>query len=209
MFHIVKPSATLVYPTTYFDVLEKLERIGRVSYKSEDRITEDSAESFVRMILRAGHESVIEHHSETVLFIVDRGVSHEIVRHRIASFTQESTRYCDYHKKGSIAVIEPPLTTHDARAEWYGAMEAACDVYTMLRNQGVRPQLARDVLPHSLKTELYMTANLREWRHFLRLRTAKAAHPQMREVTIPLLAQFRTAFPVLFEDIACDETSAH
>jgi thymidylate synthase (FAD) len=185
------------------DPLRTLEYYGRVSYKSEDKITDDSAPRFVKMLLQHGHESVIEHVSATVKFVVDRGVSHEIVRHRIASFTQESTRYCNYKKKG-VVMIEPPLPDEDARILWRKAVGVAEAIYLEMLDRGISPQIARSVLPNCLKTELIMTANLREWRHFFKLRTAKAAHPQMREVTIPLLEQFQRAFPVVFDDITVE-----
>lgn len=204
--------------------LELIEAAGRTCYKSEDKITPDSAPKFAEMILKRGHESVIEHISATVRFICDRGVSHEIVRHRLASFSQESTRYCDY-EGGHVAFVIPPwlniprgiygvdeldriVTDKDDLGlfAWGSAMLDAEGSYKGLRKAGWRPEQARSVLPNSLKTEIVMTANLREWRHFFRLRTAPAAHPQMREVACPLLAQFRAAMPVLFDDVGTTES---
>lgn len=186
------------------DVLKTIEACGRVSYKSEDRMTPTSASRFVKMLLTNGHESVLEHVSATVKFIVDRGVSHEIVRHRIAAYTQESTRYCDYNKMGDVTFIRPHFwdsMTSECMAVWLSAMNSAEIAYKKLREQGAKPQEARGVLPNSLKTEVIMTANLREWRHFFKLRTAAAAHPQMREVTCPLLEEFKKRVPVVFDDI--------
>lgn len=198
------PYAVILPPLPDPDaVLKTLELYGRVSYKSEHKQTETSAPRFVKMLLDAGHESVIEHMSVSVKFVVDRGVSHELVRHRLASFTQESTRYCDYKKKGDVEFIRPFFWA-DGSMEyriWREQMQMAEDAYNALRNLGARPQEARSVLPNSVKTEVILTANLREWRHILKLRTADAAHPQMREVMRPLLKDFQLAIPVIFEDI--------
>jgi thymidylate synthase (FAD) len=189
------------------EILKKIELCGRVCYKSESKIKEGSAEKFVAAIIRNGHESVIEHVSFTVKFIVDRGVSHEIVRHRLASYSQESTRYCNYSKddfQSEITFIEPYYLVEGSPGwmEWMLAMEAAEKAYFNLLNIGHSPQEARAVLPNSLKTEVMMTANLREWRHFLKVRTSKAAHPQIREVAIPLLHELQRLIPVVFDDIA-------
>lgn len=187
-------------------ILEKIERCGRVCYKSEDKITSDSAEKFVRSIIKRGHESVLEHVSFTVRFIVDRGVSHELVRHRIASFSQESTRYCNYSqdKFGEEIAVIAPCIADEIRGGyylWLMACEYAEAKYFELLDSGWTPQEARSALPNSLKTDVVMTANLREWRHFLRLRTSPAAHPQMREVTVPLLAELKQIVPAVFDDI--------
>lgn len=187
------------------EILKKIERCGRVCYKSEDKITDASAETFVKNIIRRGHESVLEHVSFSVRFIVDRGVSHEIVRHRLASYSKESTR-CNYSKEGfgnEITVIEPLFWGRDTLSyeAWFKSMESAEQLYLYLIRNGCSPQEARSVLPNSLKTELVMTANLREWRHFFRLRTSKASHPQMREVAVPLLDEMKALIPVIFDDI--------
>lgn len=201
---IVKPSFVFEDKIDGEEVLRKLERYGRTCYKSEDRITSESAWKFVAGILKSGHESVIEHEKVTVRIICDRGVTHEIVRHRIASYSQESTRYCDYKSKG-VKVIEPLFYLGSENiekfAEWFAAMCDAERHYLRLLELGSTPQEARSVLPNSLKTEIVITYNLREWRHFFRLRCAKKAHPQMREITIPLLREFQAAIPVIFDDI--------
>lgn len=188
------------------EILKKIERCGRVCYKSEDKITEDSARDFVRSIIKRGHESVLEHVSFTVKFIVDRGVSHELVRHRIASFSQESTRYCNYDNDkfgGEITVISPYFLVENTPGWnfWKVLCVYAEGRYFDMLGYGCSPQQARSVLPNSLKTEVVMTANLREWRHFFHLRTSPAAHPQMREVTVPLLAELKRLIPVVFDDI--------
>ncbi len=183
-------------------IYAKLERCGRVAYKSEDRITTGSAEKFIRGIVKSGHESVLEHVSITVRFICDRGVTHELVRHRLAAYTQESTRYCNYTRMG-MQFIKPCFWSEgdDNYKIWYVAMADAERRYSLLIQEGASPQEARSVLPNSLKTEIVATANIREWRHILSLRTAKAAHPQMREIMCQLLDKFVHALPILFEDI--------
>lgn len=189
------------------DILKNIERAGRICYKSEDKITDDSCVEFVRRIIARGHEAVLEHGSVTVKFICDRGVSHELVRHRLASYCQESTRYCNYSKDGfgnEITVIEPCFFSNNEYCYdvWKDSCASAEDAYFDLLNSGhCTPQEARSVLPNSLKTEVVMTANLRELRHFLKLRCSKAAHPQMREVAIDLLHQLRAKIPVVFDDI--------
>jgi thymidylate synthase (FAD) len=196
---LVKPSATVLSFTPW--ALELIEEAGRTCYKSEDKITKESAPIFAAAILKRQHDSVIEHASATVRFVCDRGVSHEIVRHRLASYSQESTRYCDY--RGEVAFVIPPWCKEGEYGfkAWSEAMEAAEAYYKYLRSFGWKPEQARAVLPNSLKTEVVMTANLREWRHFFRLRTALAAHPQMREVAVPLLLEMQHRIPVVFDDI--------
>lgn len=202
------------------DELKHIEKIGRVCYKSEGNITEDSesAKKFVKMLINRGHEAMIEHSSLSIKFTVDRGVSHEQVRHRIASFAQESTRYVNYslEKFGNeINVIDirnginldNKMKNMDADTieliinEWLLAMEDAEKHYMKMMDLGATPQIARSVLPNSTKTEITITANYREWRNFFKLRVPATAHPQMREVTIPLLKELKVLLPVIFEDI--------
>lgn len=192
------------------EILKKIEKAGRTAYKSEDKIRENSAKEFVRKIIRSGHLSVIEHHCLTVRIICDRGVSHEIVRHRLASYTQESTRYCNYTEGkfgNEITVIQPSFwdtTSEDGSKKyliWRQTLEVIEKAYCRLIELGATPQEARSVLPNSLKTEIVMTMNLREWRHFFSLRVANAAHPQMREIALPLLKEFKKRIPVIFDDI--------
>ena len=187
-------------------ILKQIELAGRTAYKSEDKITPDSAKDFVKMIRGRGHLSVFEHQFVTVRVICDRGVSHEIVRHRLAAYTQESTRYCNYTKGKfgrELSVIEPCFWTQDDEKYqvWKRTIEQIEAGYNKLIELGATPQEARTVLPNSLKTEIVMTMNLREWRHFFTLRTSKAAHPQMREVAIPLLKEFQKLIPVVFDDL--------
>lgn len=209
MAEFIRPSYEIV-SLIPGDLLQTIERIGRVCYKSEEKITSTSAEAFVCSIIKRGHLSVIEHVSMSVRFICDRGVSHELVRHRLASFSQESTRYCDYNRKGLVFIIpcwsdlEPTLIASSFDSEsllWVKAMLQAETSYNELRKIGWKPEQARSVLPNSLKTELVMTANLREWQHILKLRTAQAAHPQMRELMVALLAELKQRVPVIFDGI--------
>lgn len=211
---IIKPSVEFITPIDGEVILKRIEQSGRVCYKSEDKITEGSAEKFCQNIIKRGHEAVLEHYNFTVKFICDRGVSHEIVRHRLASYCQESTRYCNYSKDGfgnEITVIEPcfwndneeskedePLSFYEM---WVKACAEAEKSYFELLAMGATPQEARSVLPNSLKTEVIMTANIREWRHFFKLRCSPAAHPQMCEVAIMLLNQCKEKIPILFDDI--------
>ena len=210
---IIKPYYKIILPLDGSSIIKHIERCGRVCYKSEDKITEgsdDSAERFVRSLIQQGHESVLEHYSFSVRFVCDRGVSHEIVRHRLASYSQESTRYCNYSSgkfNSEIAVIKPCFLVENTEGyeTWKNACERAEETYFNLLDWGCSPQEARAVLPNSLKTEIVMTANIREWRHFLKLRTAPEAHPQMRELTVPLLEELQKEIPVLFDDIGIKE----
>lgn len=197
---IIEPKVEFITPIDADVIMKRLELIGRVCYKSEEKITDGSAEKFLRNIIRRGHESILEHCSFTVRFTVDRGVSHEIVRHRMASFAQESTRYVKYDE---LIVIKPCYLEADtpAYSTWFAAMYVAENSYRQMIDHGSTPQQARAVLPTSTKTELIMTANIREWRHFLRLRCSRAAHPQMREVAMMLLEMCMDKMPVLFEDV--------
>lgn len=189
-----------------------IERAGRVCYKSEDKITPESAKSFLSRLHESKHESVLEHGAITVHVICDRGVSHELVRHRIASFSQESTRYCNYSKEKfgrEITVIDPrgsfwqnkdTSISHPCFEEWCFAMERAEESYFKLLDAGATPQEARSVLLNSLKTEVVITANPREWLHIFSLRTANTAHPQMREIMIPLQQDFQNTWLEIFKE---------
>ena len=203
---IIEASYSIETPIDGAEILKRIEQAGRTCYKSEDRITEESAKAFVRKLIERGHESVLEHASITVRFVCDRGISHEIVRHRLASYSQESTRYCNYSgdRFGSeLTFIKPCFFKEKkgAYCSWYNSIDFAECAYFDMLDDGCTPQEARSVLPNSTKTEVVMTANLREWRHFLKLRTAKAAHPQMRELTVPLLKELQERIPVVFDDI--------
>ena len=212
---IIEPSVTVLTRINP-DFLIPIERAGRTCYKSEQEYTRETAAKFVRMLLGRGHESVLEHVTVSARFVIDRGVSHELVRHRIASFSQESTRYCNYAKDkfgNELTFIKPWFFNKCGKAAcmcgecmkyalWEESMDHVEVSYMHLIEAGAKPEEARSVLPNSLKTEIVVTANLREWRHFFRLRTAKAAHPQMRQIARPLLDALKcTAAEAVFEDI--------
>lgn len=190
-------------------IIEKIEQVARTCYKSEGKIQEGSATKLVAGLIKSGHEAMLEHASVTVKFVVDRGISHELVRHRLASFAQESTRYCNYSKDdfgSEITFIIPDYLEYKSEgwSIWKEAMKQAEDSYFKMLDFGLSPQQARAVLPNSLKTEVVMTANLREWRHFFKLRalgTTGKPHPQMLEVAIPLLEDMKNLIPVVFDDL--------
>lgn len=217
-------------------IYKMIERAGRTCYKSEDKITDDSAEKFVRGLIKRGHEAMIEHASMTVVFTTDRGVSHEIVRHRIASFAQESTRYCnysgdkfdkevtfirpcffdeiseeraakiihEYEEHGCSGIYEQFSERERQYIDWYYACICSEESYFGMLKDGATPQEARSVLSNSLKTEIVVTMNMREWRHFLKLRAARVSgkpHPQMLEIAVPLLNELRLKLPAIFDDI--------
>lgn len=195
--------------------LERIELAGRTCYKSEERIEPGSDVGFARMILARGHESVIEHEFVTVRFICDRGVTHELVRHRLAAYSQESTRYCNYGsddvkfiipiwlrgklRPGKFEIAEFGAEKDREVSLWTGQMLSAERCYQELLVEGWRPEQARGVLPNALKTEIVATMNLRQWKHVFRLRCSSDAHPQMRELMIPLRDELRSRIPVVFD----------
>lgn len=203
---IVNPSAFIIAAPDGMDLLTQIEAAGRTCYKSEDKITDESCIKFVKNVLARGHEAVIEHGAITARFICDRGVSHEIVRHRLAAYCQESTRYCNYgqEKHGGQVTFVKPSFWDEGDVEyglWLGACQCAEKYYLDMLARGATPQQARSVLPNSVKTEVVMTANPREWRHFFKMRTPETAHPDMRVVANQLLAEFQQRFSVLFDDL--------
>lgn len=207
--HVILPSIEIIDNIDGTKIIKKIETIGRVCYKSEGKITEDSAGNFIANIIKNGHESVVEHETISVRVICDRGVSHEIVRHRIASYSQESTRYCNYSNKKfgkELTVIKPIFWAEGSKEYkvWLEMMNEIEKKYNMLVEMGAKPQEARSILPNSLKTEIIMTMNLREWRHFFKLRTSLRAHPQMREVAIMILEKFKKEVPIFFDDIVVE-----
>lgn len=207
---IVEPKVEIITQINGEEILKHIENVGRVCYKSEANITDESANKFVSGIIKRGHEAVIEHFNITVKFTTDRGISHEIVRHRIASYAQESTRYCNYSKdqfSNEISVVKP-VDIHEGTVEyedWIRAMMCSEMAYFTLLKDECKPQVARSVLPTCTKTEIMVTMNLREWRHFIRLRSSKAAHPDIRILAVDLLKQFKISIPVIFDDIEVEE----
>jgi thymidylate synthase (FAD) len=215
---IVKSNYEIITKINREEILKTIEIVGRTCYKSEDKITEDSAIKFIKMLIKNGHEAMIEHFSISIRFTNDRGVSHEEVRHRIASFGQESTRYCNYSKDkfgNEITYIDindgikldqkmrnmPVEQINLIINEWLSACKDAENHYFKMLELGATPQIARSVLNNSTKTEIVITMNLREWRHFFKLRCSSPAHPQMREVTLPLFEEMKELLPEVFEDI--------
>lgn len=206
-------------------IYSAIEAAARKCYKSEGAICEGSAESICRKLIKRGHEAMLEHASITVCFYVNRGVTHEVVRHRVASYAQESTRYCNYGKDqytGDITYVDlahglktdPKVSKLPAEVqsaiyqEWMYACIDAEEHYMKMIDLGATPQIARTVLNLSTKSELVVTMNIREWRHFLRLRalgTTGKPHPQMSEAAVPLLALLATHLPALFEDLLTEE----
>ena len=205
---IIEPNAQIIVfnGITGIDICKHIEKCGRVCYKSEEKITDESYIPFINKIIKNHHEAVLEHSSVTIKFICDRGVSHEIVRHRLASYCQESTRYCNYSLEGfgsEITVIKPCFLDENSKGyfDWKLSCEKAESTYFEMLEFGCKPQEARSVLPNSLKTEVIMTANLREWRHFFKLRCSSAAHPQMREVANKALFEIKNYIPIVFDDV--------
>lgn len=203
---VIEPYFEILHMLPGDEILRLLELAARTCYKSEYKIAERTAEHLIARLIEVGHHSVIEHISATVRLICDRGTTHEVVRHRICSFSQESTRYANYSKEkfgSEITVIRPFFWEQDSDQyrEWERAMEMCEKAYLTLLDLGAKAQEARSVLPNSLKTEIVITANMREWREIFKQRCSKAAHPQMREVMIPLLVEFHKRIPVLFESL--------
>ena len=217
---IINQSYEILTPLEQIQSIPKMiEVAGRTCYKSEDKITEDSAFKFCERLIKRGHEAMIEHGNISVRFITNRGVTHELVRHRLSSFAQESTRYvkydgdmefikpvfkwaqCDIYKELEEAPFSLSLSEFSALATWYTACLEAEDYYKCMIKSDCSPQEAREVLPNSLKTEIIVTANIREWRHIFKFRCSKSAHPQIRELLLPLLNQLHNLVPCLFSDI--------
>lgn len=203
---VIKPYFEILTDISGENILKFVEKIGRIAYKSEDLITEESYKKFLNLLMTKQHESVIEHFSISVKFICNRGFSHELVRHRIASYTQESTRYCNYSKGkfgGELTFIKPLFFEENTNeySLWFNLMEQIEKTYLTMIENGVKPEQARSVLPNSLKTEIVATMNLRSWKHFFKLRCDITAHPEMRELSIPLLEEFKKQIPIIFDNI--------
>lgn len=200
---IINPSFNFVYEPNAEQMLDTIEKAYRICYQSEPK---GNRNSFITNKIKIGHESPLEHANISVVIETNRGVTHEIVRHRIASYSQESTRYCNYSKDkfgNELTFIRPCFWADDSveYAVWKQAMEEIEKTYVKLISLGAKPEEARSILPNSLKTEIVCTMNLREWRHFFRLRTAERAHPQIREISVALLDELKKRIPVIFDDI--------
>jgi thymidylate synthase (FAD) len=204
---IIEPSAVMISPATRLDgkiLLQTIENFARISHRSEDKQTEDSWRRFIQaVVIEHGDYSVIEHASASVIFRVDRGITHELVRHRLFSFTQESTRFVNGRKSypDGLEFILPANLPVACESHFVSACMAAEDEYLVMLVWGARPQEARSVLPNALAATIAVTGNLRNWRHFFLMRTSKETHPDFRRVTIPLLAEFKNRIPILYDDI--------
>jgi thymidylate synthase (FAD) len=207
--NIIKPYAKLLPQPGWTEVeftesmgatlLRHIEWCARISHRSEE--AEPDTERFLRsVVLNHGDWSVVEHASVSCDFYVDRGITHEIVRHRLFSFTQESTRFVNYEKKIPPSFVVPPMCTA-SKIVWDRHIDDCEQAYRALLASGEPPQIARSVFPNALASRIIITGNLRNWRHFLLMRTTKEAHPQMRQVTIPLLQEFQEKIPIFYEDI--------
>lgn len=220
--NIVQPYARIMKinglppaPSAGIEALRYIEWCGRISHRSEEKQDDGTWERFIRaVVLDHGDWSIVEHSTATADFLVDRGITHEIVRHRLFSFTQESTRFVNYEKKMPPSFIVPEGLSDEAdrapngeKTEWSAldswkmGVNTAESAYRRMLAKGCSPQIARSVFPNALASRLIVTGNLRNWRHFFIMRTTKEAHPQMRQVTIPLLAEFQRLIPILFDDI--------
>ena len=211
--NIVKPYAKILplpfkavfEQSSGIELLQLVESYGRVSHRSEDKQNENSWDRFIRtVVLQHGDWSITEHCSITVEALVDRGITHEWVRHRIGAYTQESTRFVNYSKGIPASFIYPCTMGHVVESDnqdWMRSIEQAEESYQNMIKSGIPPQIARSVFPNALASKLIVTYNLRNWRHFFLMRTSKEAHPQMKEVTIPLLEEFQAKIPILYEDI--------
>jgi len=217
---IINASYQILTNVNWPDILRQIEKIGRTCYKSEENITPETSIKFVKNLINCGHESVLEHQSVSVRVICDRGISHEVVRHRIASYSQESTRFCNYAKQNELIFVKPcffenikegiytfesdDMNLTIGESLWFDTMLLCESRYLQLINNGLTPQEARSILPNSLKTEIVMTMNLREWMHFFKLRAIEISgkpHPQMLELTIPMLKSFQKLIPIVFDDL--------
>lgn len=197
----IKPSVELLAITE--NAAKLIEFAGRTCYKSESKITEDSANEFIRMIKKRGHLSVIEHASASFRIITDRGISHEIVRHRLSSYSQESSRYCNYSNDkfgNELTLVKPSFKTSLGPVIWdLAARQSERNYFDMLAT-GEPPEIARGVLLTNQKTELVMSCNFREWLHFIKLRTSSAAHPDMRIIANKVARILKAKCPAVFCD---------
>lgn len=205
---IIESTFEILNPKTREEGIESLkfiERMARISHRSEEAQTEDSWERFLTaVVIGHGDWSVVEHQSATVVFTIDRGTSHELVRHRLFAYTQESTRFVNYKKVGEISVIRPEGLAAENESPWLESVAKSCWAYTVLMERGGPPQMARSVLPNALATKIAVTGNYRNWRHLFLMRSTKETHPDFKRVVIPLLAEFKARIPILFDDVEPD-----
>jgi len=205
MIKIIEPRVEYYLNWDYEELIKFLERSGRTCYKSEDRITPDSAEKFIKMIIKRKHESVLEHVNLSVLFIGSRAFSHQLVRHRIGvAYSQESMRFCNYNKNEELEVICPSSIKYHKEAfkTWKYMMETDYRCYRSMIEEGIKPEDARFVLPNGVKTEVFTTMNIRQWRHVFYDRALNPhAQWEIKELMQDVLKTFYKKYPVLFEDL--------
>ena len=206
MAKVIEPSYTILTPINGEEILRHLESCGRTCYMSFEKTGADTHLKFARHIVERHHESVIEHFSISVRFVTDRGVTHELVRHRLASYSQESTRYCNYSKDkfGSEITVIRPSELKEGTPEykiWLNAVNEAEKHYMQMVEAGVKAEIARSILPNGVKSEIVATANLREWRHIFAMRCGPAAHPDIRAIMQPLKEDFKRRIPIIFDDL--------
>lgn len=210
MVKVVPESVEIMTPLDKDAILKHLELCIRNCYKSEDKIEPGSAEKMIKKIIELKHEAMLEHFAVTVRLLTDIGVYKDLTRHRIASFAIESTRYCNYSKGkfgGELTVMQPPVLQQGTPEYdlWFQTMETIEKNYNALSNMGYKADVCRMMLPHSTAASVIMTANLREWRHIFKLRTAKAAHPTVQSIMKKVLAEFKKHIPLIFDDIAVED----
>ena len=227
---LIKPSVKILTPVEDDKVIETIANVARTCYKSEANSTKEKDEALVKRLIESKHEAMLEFVDITVKFTCSRAISHELIRHRLCSFAQESQRYCNYSKDkfdNEITFIIPSWLdipegnytwwdndwvdmnklqinlpdNNNSVNEWLHALHFTEQTYNILTSKGWKAEQAREVLPNSTKTEINMKANLREWRHFLNLRCSTAAHPDMRALALDLLKQLHRQIPIIFDDI--------
>ena len=203
---IVKPQL-VTFDLSHKDPCVEIERVARTCYQSRDKMEPGKAGPFVRRLVRRGHLAMLEFVDATATFVCDRGMSHELVRHRLASFAQESTRYCNYSKgkfDAEITCVQQTATDREgdpvAQIIYEAAWKSAESAYNTLIDVGVSPQEARAVLPIGLRTEIVMKCNLREWLHVIGLRDSPAAHPIIRALVGQVKERLLSRVPEIFEE---------
>ena len=208
MVKIINPSVEIVSEVNPDVILKTIEKAARTCYKTENNISEDtsSAVKMITKLIDLGHTAMIEFADIHVKLITDTGVLKDLSRHRHCSFAVESTRYCNYSKGKfgtELTFIKPCHINTDSELYniWFSTMQNIEESYMQMAQNGALPDQLRMILPHSLKTEINMKCNIREWRHIFKLRCSKAAHPSVREVMLMLLNEFHSKIPVLFDDI--------
>lgn len=199
MIKVVDPSVKILTELNYQDVLYRIERAGRTCYKSESDFNLASGEKFAEMIIKKGHESVLEHEIISVSFIGSRTMSHQLVRHRLASYSQESQRYCNYNRYEELEIVIP--RSLERNIPFRTAVMSSYIKYKEFIADGIRPEDARAILPNCTKTELVVTMNIRQWRHFFRVRCDKHAQEEIRTLATTLLNELKIKLPILFKDL--------